>query len=149
MKTFVTMSVSDSIAEQIFGIIHLARMSLPKPYQTFANKAAKKIFCDCFNKNGNLTNLIKSCTKHPYRKINKKVAKSYKDLILVMDQLPDEIEGHYESTVALSTQTPINNALIDMIYAASKKELSKIEQLKKEFGSADIVAQLFETLKIL
>lgn len=147
MKTFISMTESESLAEQIFGCIHLTRMSLPKPYEKFAEKATKKMYKKCFDNQGNLVFLIQSGKKHPYKKFSKKVAQSWQSLILIADQLPCEIEGHYESSVALCTQTPVNNALVDMVYAASRHDRSTVERLHEQFGWHGMVENLFENLK--
>ena len=142
MKTLIQLSQNGDFGQQIFARIALTKMSLPYPFEKFANKAAKKMFKKSFDKFGNFvwTELYEN--KDPYKKFTKKVAQNWKDIALCAKSFSEVIEPEYCSTVALLIDTPYNNALVTMIDAGMQGDLQTVQKIKKDFQRDDLIEKL-------
>lgn len=144
MRTLIRLSISGSLPEQIFARIQLTKMSLPYPYAKFAQKAAKKMYKQCFDQSGNFVYNQLHNLKHPYKKFTKKVPQTWQQIALKANQFADVIEPEYQSNFAQSIQTSYNDTLVKMIHAGIKHDMQILQKLRKEFVCNDLVEKLFD-----
>lgn len=142
MKTLISLSQNGNFGQQVFARLMLTKMSLPYPFEKFANKAAKKMYKKSFDKYGNFIFIELSDKKNPYKKFTKKVAQNWKEIALRAQSFSEIIEPEYCSTVAHLIDTPYNNALIEIIHAGMKGDFEKIVQIRQKFCPNDLMEKL-------
>lgn len=144
MKTLIQLSQSGNLGQQVFARIALVKMSLPYPFEKFANKAAKKMYKKSFDRFGNFIFTELSEKKDPYKKFTKKVAQHWKEIALRAQSFSDVIEPEYFSTVADMVDTTYNNSLIKIIHAGMNSDISTMASIKKQFESDTLIEKLFQ-----
>jgi hypothetical protein len=142
MKTLINVSMYGTFPEQVFAKITLTKMSLPYPYAKFANKAAQKMYKKSFDAFGNFVLADLNVMKHPYKKFEKKVAQSWKQIALQSNSFSTVIQAEYESRVAVKVDTPYNNALIKMIHAGMKADMEILENLRTKFAGNEVIEKI-------
>lgn len=142
MKTLISLSQTGNLGQRVFARLTLTKMSLPYPFEKFANKAAKKMYKKSFDKFGNFVLIELSDKKHPYKKFIKKVAQDWKEIALRAQSFSEIIEPEYCSTVASLIDTPYNNALIEIIHAGMKGDFEKIKQIRQPFDGDGLMKRL-------
>ncbi len=142
MKTLLSLSQKGDFGQQVFARIALAKMSLPYPFDKFANKAAKKLFKKSFDKFGNFVWTEWSEKKDPYKKFSKNVAQNWQEIALRAHSFSDVIEAEYYSTVAQFVDTFYNNALIKIINAGMQKKLEFVAKMRQEYLGDNLIEKL-------
>jgi len=134
MESLIELSVSGAFAQQAFARIQLIKMSLPPPYDRYANKCAKKLFKHSFD---GLTGRFKwselRSVDHPYKKFHKKVPQGFKEVAYYASSFPEVISDEYETPQAALVSNDYNDTLIHMIYAGMKQDTEKLYELSQKY----------------
>jgi len=143
MKALIALSASGTFPQQIFARIQLVKMSLPQPYEKYANKCAKKLYQRSFDSNGCFQWVDMSVTAHPYKKFYKKVPQDFKGIAYCAQSFPSIINEEYLTPYAVSVANDYNDVLIHMIYAGMQQEKDRLYELRQMYDDS-LVQRLYQ-----
>lgn len=142
MKTLIRLSIDGTFPEQIFAQIQLTQMSLPAPYDRFANKCACKMYKQSFDNNGKIIFSQMTLEHHPYKKFFKKIPQTWQEIALNAERFSVNTAQHYQSSVSSFVDNEYNNTIIKMIHAGMRGQCEKFCQLRDVLPNDELIRQL-------
>lgn len=142
MKTLIRLSIDGTFSEQVFARIQLVQMSLPSPYDRFANKCACKMYKQCFDINGKIIFSPMSLEHHPYKKFFKKIPQTWQEIALKVECFSVNTAQHCQSSVSSFVDNEYNNTIIKMIHAGMRGQWERFCQLRDVLPRDELIRQL-------
>ncbi len=143
MKRLIALTISGTFPQQVFARIQLVKMSLPQPYERYANKCAKKLYTHSFDSKGYFKWVDMCVGVHPYKKFDKKVPQSFKDIVYYAQSFPLVINEEYLTPYAASVTNDYNDVLIHMIYAGMQQNKDQLYELSQMYDDS-LVQRLYQ-----
>lgn len=133
MKSLIELTISGTFPQQVFARIQLVKMSLPSPYDKYANKCAGKMFKLSFHQNGCFKWVDIGNFNHPYKKFHRKVPQGFKDVAYYASSFPEVIEQEYVTDKEELVSNDYNDRLISIVYAGIKKDTDKLLEISQKY----------------
>ena len=133
MKTLIELSISGAFPQQVFARIQLVKMSLPPPYDKYANKCSYKLFKHSFHQNGCFKWVEIGNFNHPYKKFYKKVPQDFKGVAYYASSFPEVICEEYVTPQEEIVSNDYNDRLISIVYAGIKQDKDFLKELSQKY----------------